>query len=142
MHHWKATTKNVDAGEAAAFEDVGSPNRFEKSEAQKQIDPRRQIEGVPGEFGRESIRRIGHDRVATDRRQGQCYEIGNEMQREITVFDYIGCKDGVAAIAQHIDNGTTTGRWFPHDVWQILNSQQRLDRDRRRRITVVSALCE
>jgi hypothetical protein len=56
VHHRKALAEDMNAGEAALFQDLSAAIRFQKCQAQQQINPRRQANGVLGKFRGDLIR--------------------------------------------------------------------------------------
>ena len=138
MHHRQAFAEDVDSGEAAVLQDVSAANRFQKREAQQQIDVRREIERMAGEFGGDLVRRVGDDRAAAFWRQYRRQEIGDEIERE-SIINYIAGNDGVPAAAQHVDDGAAAGRRLPHRQRQGFDAQQRFDGERRSLVQIEPA---
>jgi hypothetical protein len=52
-------------------------------------------------------------------------KITGKVQRESVVADIAG-NHGMASIAQHSHDRTTSGRRLPQTMWELLNAQQRL----------------
>jgi hypothetical protein len=101
VEHRQPVSKYVDGGEPAVFENVSAAHGFQKRQAQQQIDARRQIERVSGEFAGVFERRVGANSLDARRRLRHRQKIGLKIQFKVTVDD-VRRDDPVTGFAQYL----------------------------------------
>jgi len=113
MHHGQAFAKDVNAREAAAFEDSASPLGLEEREAQQHDDARAKVERMRDELLGELKRRIRDDAPAAVRRLPLQEKIAAGKKVGPPVIDEIRADDFVTVRTQHIDDVAVAGGRLP-----------------------------
>jgi hypothetical protein len=94
---------------------------------------------MSSEFGGDLVGWIGYDGVTANWRFGLLHEVADEMQLKVVITDQIGADDGMAAITQHVGDGTAPCAWLVNPVRHSLGGEQRFDGDRRSRVVQVES---
>src|SRR5262249_42550666 len=139
MHHGKSFAKTANPRRTAVLENVAPPLALIKREPHKHHDEWADLDGVRGELLSQLVRRVGDDGPTSGR---QLFHDEIAPVDRIPVIDEIRREDLMAGGPQRAHDRTATARRPPKAMWQVLDSEQRLNGNGRSFVEVVAALGE